>query len=56
MYHLLEFFLNVFTEFGKSVKEKSLSLKGLDPSTFCVRDQDATIVPARHMSETRSIN
>ena len=26
-----------------------LSLKGLEPATSCVRDQDATTVPARHM-------
>ena len=26
------------------------------PATFCVRDQDATTVPARHMWETGSLN
>ena len=42
----MDFFLNVFTEFSD---KKYLSLKGLEPGTSCVRDQDATTVPARHM-------
>ena len=33
-----------------------ITVKGLKPVTSCVRDQDATAVPARHMSETGSLN
>ena len=40
----MEIFLNVF------------AVKGLEPATSCVRDQDATTVPARHMWETGSLN
>ena len=25
-----------------------ITVKGLEPATFCVTDQDATTVPARH--------
>ena len=49
----LEFFLNVLTEF---TEQKYLSLKGLTPATSCVRDQDTTTVPARHMSQTGSLH
>ena len=31
---------------------KYLSSKGLEPATSCVRDQDETTVPARHMTFT----
>ena len=41
----MEFFLNVSTEF--SDKNICHYLKGLKPATFCVRNQDATTVPAR---------
>ena len=34
---------------ANSMTKKYLSLKGLEPPTSCVRDQDATTVPARHM-------
>ena len=33
-----------------------ITVKGLKPATSCVRDQDATIVPAGHMLESGSIN
>ena len=36
--------------------QKYLSLSGLQPATSCVRDQDATTAPARHMWETGSLN
>ena len=36
--------------------QKYLSLKGLEPATSCVQDQDTTAVPARHMWETGSLN
>ena len=29
-----------------------ITVKGLEPATFCVRDEDATTVSARHMRET----
>ena len=45
----LEFFLNVFTEFRKFIDKKYLSLEGLGLVTSCVRDQDATTTPTRHM-------
>ena len=35
---------------------KFMTLKGLEPATSCVRDQDATTAPARHMWETGSLN
>ena len=50
----MEFFLNVFTEF--SDKNIVIIVKGLKPATSCLRDQDATTVPARHMSEPGSLN
>ena len=37
-------------------KQKYQSLKGLEPTTFCVRDQDATTAPARQIWETGSLN
>ena len=52
----MEFFLNVFTEFSKFSDKKYLSLKGLEPATSCVRDQDAITAPARQMWETGSLN
>ena len=54
---VMEFFLNVFTEFSKfSDKKFTITVKGLVPATSCIRDQDATTVPARHMWETGSLN
>ena len=32
------------------------TVKGLKPPTSCVRVQDATTVPAKHMWETGSLN
>ena len=46
----MEFFLNVFTEFIEfSDKIFAIAVKGLEPPTSCVRNQDATTAPARHM-------
>ena len=43
-------FLNVFTEFANSVtKIFVITVKGIEHATSCVRDQDATISPARQM-------
>ena len=33
-----------------------ITVKGLEPATSCVRDQDATTAPARHMWEIGSLN
>ena len=49
----MEFSLNVFTEFAEFSDN---TVKGLEPATSCVRDQDATTVPVRHMSEIGSLN
>ena len=46
----LEFFLNVSLNSANSVtKIFVIAVKGLEPATYYVRDQDATTVPARHM-------
>ena len=42
-----EFSLNAFTEFSDKIFV--ITEKGLKPATSCVRDQDVTTVPARHM-------
>ena len=52
----MEFFLNVFTKFIEVSEKDHLSLKGLNPATSCVRDQDATTVQARHMWEPGSLS
>ena len=45
-----EFFLNVSPNSLNSVTKIFLiTVKGLKPATSCVRDQDATTAPARHM-------
>ena len=49
-------FWNVFTQFAEFSNKKYLSLKGLEPATSCVRDQDSTTAPAIHMSETETLN
>ena len=36
--------------------QKYLSLKGLKHATSCVRNQDTTTMPARHIWETESLN
>ena len=47
---LLELFLNDLLNLANSVtKIFVMTVKGLEPTTSCVRDQDATTVPARHM-------
>ena len=55
-----EFSLNVFTEFAEFTdKNRSHYNKGArtcHPATSCVRDQDATTSPVRHMWETISLN
>ena len=43
------FVITVFTLFV-------ITVKGLEPATSCVRDQDATTVLARHIWETGSLN
>ena len=43
---VMEFSLNVFTEFSDKTY---FSLKWLKPATSCVRDQNGTTEPARHM-------
>ena len=46
----MEFFLNVSLNSVNSVtKIFVITVKGLEPATSCVRDQDATSVPVRHM-------
>ena len=41
----------------KCLTEKNLiTVKGLKSATSCVRGQDASTVPARHISEARSLN
>ena len=47
----MEFFLNVFTKFGSDFSDENICHhgKGFEPATSCVRDQDATTVPARPM-------
>ena len=53
----MEFSLNVFTAFSdKNTCHYSKRAQTYHPATFCVRDQDATIVPARHMWETGYLN
>ena len=42
--------------FLRNSVEKYLSLRGLEPTTSCVRHQDATTTPPRHMWEAKSLN
>ena len=57
---LVEFILNAFTEFSKfsdkNICHYSKRARTCQPTTSCVRDQDATTAPARHMLETGSLN
>ena len=39
-----------------SVKNIFVTVNGLEPATSCVREQDATTAPTRHMGETGSLN
>ena len=44
----MEFFLNVsLSKFSDKISV--ITVKGLESATSCVRDQDATTAPARHM-------
>ena len=53
----LEFFLNVSLNPLNSVTTVFvITVKGLEPATTSVRDQDATTVQATHMGETESLN
>ena len=53
----MEFFLNVSLNSVNSVtKIFVITVKGLEPDTSCLRDQDATTVPERHIWETESLN
>ena len=36
--------------------QKYLFLKGIEPANSCVRDQDATTVPGRHICQTGSLD
>ena len=54
--HTIEFFLNVFTEFSDKNGHYSKRVRTCHSATSCVRVQDATTVPARHMWETGSLN
>ena len=45
----LEFFLNV--SLNSVTKTFVITVKGLKPATSCVKDQDATTVPARHVRD-----
>ena len=50
-------FPKCFTEFSdKNICHYSKRAKPASPATSCVRDQDATTAPARHMLETGSLN
>ena len=33
-----------------------ITVKGFEPATSCIIDQNATVAPARHMSEMGSLN
>ena len=55
-----EFSLSVFTEFtefsDKNICHYNKRARTCPPDTSCVRDQDATTAPPRHMWETGSLN
>ena len=54
---LFEFSLNVFLEFAEfSDKHIVITAKGFKPAISCVRDQNATTAPTRHLWETESLN
>ena len=42
-----EFPLNAYTEFSDQIFV--ITVKGFEPAISCVRDQDASTVPGRHM-------
>ena len=50
-------FLKCFADFSKLSEKKFVStVKGLEPATSCVTDQDAPTAPARHRWEPGSLN
>ena len=50
---IMDFFINVFTD--SVTKIVVIILKILEPATSCVRNQDATTVPARHICERQDL-
>ena len=53
----IEFSINVFTEFSdKNICHYRHRALTYHPATSCVRDQDTTTAPARHLWETGSLN
>ena len=47
----------LFIEFRKlSDKKFVIAVKGFEHAIFCISDQDATTVPARHICEIGSLN
>ena len=57
LWKTIEFFLNVsLNSVNSATKIYVITVKGLEPTTSCVGDKDATTVPARHMWETGSLN
>ena len=48
-------FIEVFPKFAEFSDKKYLSFKGLEPAISCIRDQDATTAPTRHMWKTVSV-
>ena len=49
---IIEFFLNVFTEFSEFSDKKNLKkIAGLKPTPSCVRDGDSTIQPQTQLTE-----
>ena len=44
----------MFAEFSDKII--FITVKGFEPAISCVRDQDATTEPARHMGEMGSLN
>ena len=50
------FSLNSLNSVNSVTKIFVITVKRLEPATPCVRNQDATTVPSRHMWETGSLN
>ena len=49
----MEFFMNVFTEFSEKIFV--ITVKGLEPATSCVRDQDATSLHQQDTCEKQDL-
>ena len=46
---IIELFLNIITEFREfNDKIFDITVRGLEPATSCIRDQDATTAPEKH--------